>query len=224
MSRLDIHKNIGDLLESIAVNNNRLSLHAEALSDLDVAVLRQHCVALYDAINQLNNAGDTAESTQQSKPVQEPKVADPVEEQVSEEPTVDEVLHEKPPVSEEAPSEEKTSKPAPVNKEKKIEEEPKSIHMRMQDEAEMVSLFEKFNSKPIDDISKAISISKRFEFQNNFFDGDAADYKKFIALIDGAGDRESAFQVYHEYKNRLNWENEDLKDELKSLLYRKYAT
>ncbi|MFY0645085.1 MAG: hypothetical protein JXR19_11515 [Bacteroidia bacterium] len=203
MSRLDIHKHIGELLESLAINNNRLSLHDEALSELDLAVLRQHCVALYNAINQLNSAPVVSQMEPESESNTanvEPKAEPPVE---------NPVLEEEPKI--EAPAEVK-------------EEEAKSIHMRMQDEAEMVSLFEKFNSKPIDNISKSISISKRFEFQNNFFDGDAKEYKEFISLIDGAGDREAAFEVYHEYKNRLNWENEDLKDELKSLLYRKYAT
>jgi hypothetical protein len=29
--------------------------------------------------------------------------------------------------------------------------------------------------------------------------------------------------VYHEYKIKYQWDNEELKDELKSLMYRKYA-
>ena len=87
----------------------------------------------------------------------------------------------------------------------------------------MLSLFEKFSSKPIDSISKAISIAKRFEFQSEFFDGDAKAYKGFIEALDSAGDREASFEIYHKYKTELKWDNEDLKDELKVLLYRKYA-
>ncbi len=205
MKRMERHNRITELLESLAINNNRLSLHEEEISVLDIEVLKKQCIALYEEILLL------------ASPVDHSKQQETIKQEVSKE-LVPEVEADKPEVKEELVDVNEEPENVPV------EDEPKSIHMKLQDEAEMVSLFEKFNSKPIDNISRAISISKRFEFQNNFFEGDAKEYKNFISLIDTAGDREAAFQIYHEYKSRLKWDNEELKDELKSLLYRKYAT
>lgn len=224
--RDQLHAKISDLLQTLNINNNRLSLHAEQLSDLDVDVLRKQCIDLYETINllPLAKASATPEVIKQEQEVIQPKAEEakveaPKQEEISEAP-VDEVEEK----VEEAQAEDSKETVVEVNVEETEKKTERSIHMKLQDEAEMVSLFEKFNSKPIDSIAKAITISKRFEFQNNFFDGDAQNYKKFIELIDGASDREDAFQIYHEYKNKLGWDNEDLKDELKSLLYRKYAT
>lgn len=214
MNRTERHRRISELLESLSINNNRLSLHDEEISALDLEVLKKQCVALYEELMMLAQADP--EPMQQA--IQE------VEKKVEEIQTNNKQELEVPVQEEDIPKQVEKETPSNDAPEVPTMEEPQSIHMKLQDEAEMVSLFEKFNSKPIGDISKAISISKRFEFQNNFFDGDAKEYKNFISKIDGAGDRESAFQIYHEYKNRLEWENEDLKDELKSLLYRKYAT
>ena len=217
-NRDQIHLRISDLLETLNINNNRLSLHAEELSDLDVLVMRKQCIDLYEQINLLTDyRGDTPKTEVE---VGEHKIEPPQQKpkEVEIEETVEKIKES---VSEEN-LEIKTEK---IDKSAKAKDpEVRSIHMKHQDEAEMVSLFEKFNSKPISTISEAITISKRFEFQNNFFDGDAANYKEFIHKIDDAGDREAAFAIYHDYKKRLAWDNEDLKDELKSLLYRKYIT
>ncbi len=88
---------------------------------------------------------------------------------------------------------------------------------------EIQSLFEKFSSHPIESIPRAISIAKRFEFQSEFFDGDAQAYNKFMQDVDAAGSRDAAFEVYHAAKAKYTWENDDLRDELKALLYRKYV-
>lgn len=227
MSREQLHQTISDLLETLDNNHNRLILHEERISQLDIDVLRKQCIDLYDAINRLALTGKKAvqslpeavgEKTMETN-VPEPAVVEKVE--VKEE--VAEVL--KPETKEEKSEESVRKVENKVAKKdtKKADEEPRSIHKKLQEEQEMVSLFEKFNSKPIDSIAKAINISKRFEFQNNLFDGDGAAYKEFIDKIDSASNREAAFQVYHTYKNDLNWTNEDLKDEIKSLLYRKYS-
>ncbi len=214
MSRDQIHDKIDELLGLISINNNRLSLHSEKLSQLDIDVLRKQCIELYDEINRLALMGRSAQTPIKSKPVKKEVVEVPP---VKEEPVqVKQVVKE--PVVEEAPAEEKP-KPAPVLKEEPKKSKPKS---NKQVEEEMLSLFEKFNSKPIDSIAKAISVAKRFEFQSNFFDGEAKDYKDFMAKLEAAGDRESAFEIYHDYKDRLKWDNEELKDELKALMYRKY--
>lgn len=88
---------------------------------------------------------------------------------------------------------------------------------------EMLSLFEKYSNKPISSIAKGMSIAKRFEFQNVFFDGDKSGYNSFITEIDNASNRDEAFRVYKACKVKRNWDNEELKDELKALIYRKYV-
>jgi hypothetical protein len=88
---------------------------------------------------------------------------------------------------------------------------------------EMLSLFEKYSNKPISSIAKGMSIAKRFEFQNVFFDGDKLGYNSFITEIDNASNRDEAFRVYKACKVKRNWDNEELKDELKALIYRKYV-
>ena len=88
---------------------------------------------------------------------------------------------------------------------------------------EMLSLFEKYSNKPISSIAKGMSIAKRFEFQNVFFDGDKSGYNSFITEIDNASNRDEAFEIYKAYKVRGNWDQEELKDELKALIYRKYV-
>lgn len=223
-----LHQTISDLLQTLNINNNRLSLHTEQLSELDVDVLRKQCIDLYETINLLPHANA---KLAQSVPAEEEETTSQeqhkliYEEEIRAQDTSSESVKDE--FKEELEEIEELEEPEAPKEEVKVEiqeEENKSIHMKLQDEAEMVSLFEKFNSKPIDSIAKAITISKRFEFQNNFFDGDAKNYKEFIEMIDAAGEREAAFQIYHEYKKKLGWDNEDLKDELKSLLYRKYAT
>ena len=87
----------------------------------------------------------------------------------------------------------------------------------------MLSLFEKYSNKPISSIAKGMSIAKRFEFQNVFFDGDKSGYNTFIIEIDNASNRDEAFRVYKACKVKRNWDNEELKDELKALIYRKYV-
>jgi hypothetical protein len=210
MSRDQIHDKIDELLGLLSINNSRLSLHTERLSQLDIDVLRKQCIELYDEINRLALKSGTKPSLVdggKTKPVQTP---------VTEEKEVVKAV-EKPQEQENV-----VKAPEPPSETPKKEVKPFVAKSKKQAEEEMLSLFEKFNSKPIDSIAKAISIAKRFEFQSNFFEGEAKDYKEFMSRIDEAGDREEAFSIYHEYKNKLNWDNEELKDELKALMYRKY--
>lgn len=210
MSRDKIHDKIDDLLAQLSINNSRLSLHNERLSQLDVDVLRKQCIDLYDQINRLALAGRQVQPAKKASPVVSEPAPEPI---AAPEPVAEPEPQAKPePPAEPVATEPKqpAAKPAPKPK------------IKEQEEDEMLSLFEKYNSKPIDSIPKAISVAKRFEFQSNFFDGEAKDYNEFMKKVDNAGDREAAFVIYHDYKDRLNWDNEELKDELKALLYRKY--
>ncbi|GEM_PF-557525 len=216
MSRDSIHQRIDELLGLLSINNSRLSLHTEKLSQLDIDVLRKQCIDLYDQVNILALQGKIKTDT--------PKVAAPMQEEVlaTSLQTKDEQEYEAEaaklkvvaePIREAAKELPKQEKKEPIS--------PKKSTKSAEDE--MLSLFEKFSSKPIASIPKAISVAKRFEFQSVFFDGGASEYNGFMAKLDAAEHREEAFEIYQEYKIRLNWDNEELKDELKVLMYRKHV-
>ena len=120
---------------------------------------------------------------------------------------------------------EKTNQKNKTSIQEKVEKKKEKIKVNLSknDNDEMLSLFEKYSNKPISSIAKGMSIAKRFEFQNVFFDGDKSDYNSFISEIDGVSNRDEAFKIYKAYKTERNWDQEELKDELKALIYRKYV-
>lgn len=201
MNRDDIHSRIDELLGLLSINNSRLSLHAERLSQLDIDVLRKNCIELYEHINLL---ALEKKNISPAKPKVEVKKAEVKKEEVKKpEPVVE--------------------KPVPPVEVKVEKSKPQAKSKKKNEDAEMNFLFQRFNSKPIKSIAKAISLVKKFELQKSFFDGDADAYKKFIQSLDNAESREEAFEIYHKTKKSYNWDNEDLRDELKALMYRKHS-
>lgn len=202
MSRENIHSKIDELLGSISINNNRLSLHEERLSQLDIDVLRKNCIELYEHINLLALEKKQLVKKKEKKIKIKKAAAPPKKAKVKKveviEPVVEEVKIEQ-------------AKEPAASKKKPVVDEEKSY------------LFQKFSSKPIKSIAKAISLVKKFEYQKSFFDGDGNAYKTFISALDNAVDREEAFMIYHDTKKKYTWENEELRDELKALMYRKFA-
>jgi hypothetical protein len=217
MSRDSIHQRIDELLELLSIHNSRLSLHTERLSQLDIDVLRKQCIDLYDQVNLLALQGKikahTPKVTAQKQEVTPAASIQtkPEQQQVAEAVKTEEVAEPIKVAIIEPPKEEKKEAVSPKKSAKPVAED------------EMLSLFEKFSSKPIASIPKAISVAKRFEFQSVFFDGETSEYNGFMAKLDAAEHREEAFEIYHEYKVRLHWDNEELKDELKALMYRKHV-
>ncbi|MGB1037052.1 MAG: hypothetical protein ACPGYY_00260 [Bacteroidia bacterium] len=228
MSRDKVHSKIDELLGLLSIHNNRLSLHSERLSQLDIDVLRKQCIELYEEINKLALQGKIVSPEKVETPiVKQQKATHVVKTEV-------EVKVEEEPAANEEPAVEKIEKEGPKPQiqaepeieqvvEKKATPPKKKPKKEARAEEEMLSLFEKFSSKPIESIPRGISVAKRFEFQSEFFDGEAKEYKNFMNLLDSASDREAAFEVYHDYKNKRDWDNEDLKDELKALIYRKHT-
>jgi hypothetical protein len=216
MSREQIHENIDELLGLMGVQNDRLSLRTEKISQLDIDVLRKQCIELYDEVNKLALMGKL--KTTMSPPVSEKpqrKSAEPIPKFTPEIETQIEDVDAESLITTNQTEDRSTKK-------SKVKNPVKTKPSNDTPEDEMLSLFEKFNSKPITSVPRAISVAKRFEFQSEFFDGDASSYKEFMSQLDNAEGREAAFAIYHEAKDRLSWENEDLKDELKVLMYRKH--
>ena len=214
MSRDSIHQRIDELLGLLSIQNSRLSLHTERLSQLDIDVLRKQCIDLYDQVNMLGKMKSHTPKVAAQK--QEATPAAPIQTKLEQQQIAEAVE------TEEVAEPIKAATIEPTKEEKKEAVSPKK-NVKPVAEDEMLSLFQKFSSKPIASIPKAISVAKRFEFQSAFFDGEASEYNGFMAKLDAAEQKEEAFEIYHDYKVRLYWDNEELKDELKALMYRKYA-
>jgi hypothetical protein len=227
MSRENIHIKIDELLEVLSMHNGRLSLHTEKLSQLDIDVLRKQCIDLYDQVNLLALKG---------KMVAKPSVQKITEQESSFVPAAIKQISTEVPVTKnkitEAAKDEDLKvtsgdgTPATVAEiiepEVVVIPEAKLPIKKEKMEDDMLSLFEKFSNQPIGSIPKAISLAKRFELQSEFFKGEAAAYNTFMAELDNASNREQAFEIYQAAKEKYQWENEELRDELKVLMYRKY--
>jgi hypothetical protein len=227
MSRENIHIKIDELLEVVSMHNGRLSLHTEKLSQLDIDVLRKQCIDLYDQVNLLALKGKmVAKPSVQKITQQESSFVPAAIEQIS-----TEVPVTKNEITEAAQDEDLSvasvdSTPAPVAEiiepEVVVIPEPKLPIKKEKLEDDMLSLFEKFSNQPIDSIPKSISLAKRFELQSELFKGEAAAYNTFMAELDNASNRDQAFEIYQAAKEKYQWGNEELRDELKVLMYRKY--
>ena len=211
MSIENIHSKIDELLELLSIHNGRLSLHAEKLSQLDIDVLRKQCIDLYDQVNLLALQGKIVAkpSVQKITPQESSSTPAPVEQMITE------VVLSKNEIK--AQPVEEIIEPEVV-----VIPEPKLPVKKEKTEDDMLSLFEKFSNQPIESIPKAISLAKRFELQGEFFNDDAEAYNSFIVELDQASSRDRAFEIYHAAKEKYKWENEELRDELKVLMYRKH--
>lgn len=253
MVRESIHTKIEELLELLSINNTRLRLHSEGLSMLDIDVLRKQCIELYEQINKLALQPRAATKASipavqesrkveteivieqrmpetiiapvpESLPAKEPEVVVPEAKVLpkAEEPIPHTIVEQKeeivPPNIEIETQQEPAKSVAP-----KVAKNKDKVKSHRHEDEEMKSLFEKFSNKPIESIAKSMSLAKRFEFQTSFFGGEAKEYNTFMSLLDDANDREEAFAIYHAYKAKFKWENEELKDELKALMYRKHS-
>lgn len=227
MSRENIHSKIDELLELLSIHNGRLSLHAEKLSQLDIDVLRKQCIDLYDQVNLLALQGKNVAkpSVQKITPQESSSTPAPVEQMITE------VVVSKNEITETAKEEDLNvasegiaAQPVEeiIEPEVVVIPEPKLPVKKEKTEDDMLSLFEKFSNQPIESIPKAISLAKRFELQGEFFNDDAAAYNSFMVELDQASSRDRAFEIYHAAKEKYKWENEELRDELKVLMYRKH--
>lgn len=242
MNRSEIHQAISDALTQLEITNNRLYLHSEALPKLEVDLLRKQAIDCYDLINKLALvAGQTIEETPKPSDFQtvdsQSVMSDYVaKRQPEESPKVKEVRTTTPkgetePKAEESKEEEK--KPASeVRAELKeaIESETKeenqvendSVVNKLRNEA--TSVVDRFTSQGIDDIKKAVSISKRFEFQSALFDNDRVMYEKTMEYFNTAEDQTEGLARFKEMMDAHGWDNESkLVQELEQMVERRYT-
>ena len=158
-----------------------------------------------------------------SKPVEEIEVEAPVSEPVEEEaPT--QTQNPEPetpaapvsePVEEETPSEEKV-----LAAEAKVEAD---AIKGANNEEEANDLAHKFSNTPINDLKKAISIAKKFEFINALFAGNVEKYAYSIHHMNNLTSGDEAFSYLHDLRSEHKWDDEDKNFlELANLVRRRY--
>jgi hypothetical protein len=243
MTREEIHTEIGNIIKLIEINNNRMFLN-DADFELDAELLRSHIVRLYGLYDQLTLTTSTssaefekpevkviqaAPKTRVKKVIIEQPVEEP-EEEVQEE--VEEVIEEvEPEIVEEVPAPVVEEIPEPeVEESPKVEPVAKKQEVKSQSKKPRPSvtaddLYGRLKNTKLDSIKKGISISKRYEIQNELFDNNPETYNNAIKTLDN----QSSFDDAMEYlegtlMTQHGWKEDDvLVDEIRILLYRRYS-
>ena len=98
-----------------------------------------------------------------------------------------------------------------------------SVHEKISDNAEDVSLADKLKKNPVEDLKKSIGINEKFSFINELFDGDLQSYNSTIDQLNNCSDLFSANQLLTSTAEKLSWEpdSETLK-KLSDLIERRF--
>lgn len=280
MNRESIHRKISEIIELLEVNNNRLFLHDEELSEFDLEYLKKLTLSLYEQIDGLvlnvKNAPVIKEIQEKEPPppVAEPEeqseeqvgeVEDVTEEDVSEsEPgevytetdavqETEEILIEDAYEEEVQEDEEPTSEEEEPNEQEPVKEEIEAdansddseelVDEEIDEPAETGSkkpestpsagdqaqlfgnenLNDRLRLTKIESVKRAISVSKRFEFQNALFDKNAEQYNKHIDALDSTDSLDSAKELFEQLASEYDWDpEEELVQELQTILLRRY--
>lgn len=90
-------------------------------------------------------------------------------------------------------------------------------------EEEANDLAHKFSNTPINDLKKAISIVKKFEFINALFAGNVEKYAYSIHHMNNLVSGDEAFTYLHDLRSEYKWDDEDKNFlELANLVRRRY--
>lgn len=170
------------------------------------------------------------------EPLVEPLISEPIIETAS--PTIETPVVEKvetpvtppaPPVSPAPvvpPAPPKTQEPLPTSiADKKITDDGSLNAKLSMNKQPVVNIAEKSKETPIADLSKAIAISKKFEFIKGLFDGDGEAYKAAITTLQTSASYDDAIvYINSQIRSRYDWsDNEDLSAELMTLLKRRFS-
>jgi hypothetical protein len=112
-----------------------------------------------------------------------------------------------------------------LHEEAEAEETDISINEKIsKNKAPVINYADKSKEIPIKDLSKAISIGKKFEFINGLFDGNSDVYKTQINLLQNCNSYEEAISLLeNEVVEKYEWEhNEKLAAEFFSLIRRRF--
>ena len=240
-NRNNTHESIAALTAQISQLNADLKTRND-VSVLDIDLLRKHTIDLYEEVNRLrlvmkektaDHSPLTADHGLESTKIKEEPIAvspkvekeTPVPELVEEieveapvSKPVEEIEVEAPvsePVEEETPSEEKV-----LAAEAKVEAD---AIKGANNEEEANDLAHKFSNTPINDLKKAISIAKKFEFINALFAGNVEKYAYSIHHMNNLTSGDEAFSYLHDLRSEHKWDDEDKNFlELANLVRRRY--
>ncbi|MFT5725047.1 MAG: type IV secretory pathway VirB10-like protein [Bacteroidia bacterium] len=231
MTREEIHNEIGNILKLIEINNNRMFLN-DTDFELDLELLKSHIVKLYGLYDQLKVSDDSGapESTEAPAEVKKPEpIVIQAKPKVRAKKVAVEIKPEPKKVEEPVVETPKIVEPPIVEQKEAVEEvEPpvkrKKLAIKTPTKAPRNDIYTRFQNTKIDSIKKGISISKRYEIQNELFSNNPTDYNEAIKTLDSQSSFDAA-TAYLEGTLMVNhqWEEDDvLVDELRLLLYRRY--
>ncbi len=104
-----------------------------------------------------------------------------------------------------------------------FDENDKSLNAKLaKNKVNKLNLADKMTLQPIADLNRAISISKKFEFINQLFNGNTESYKIAIATIEQQSSVENAMEYLQKQRNTKWDEKEELAEEFESLVKRRF--
>lgn len=243
MTREEIHTEIGNLIKLIEINNNRMILN-DADFELDVALLRSQVVKLYGLCDQLSISETETDNEPEviavkkeepvvikASPKPRRKVEVEVEVEAEDEVEVEAEAEEEVEGEVEVEDEVEVVQPEPVAPPAEpVKEEPPAPKAKHQTKKPIPStpandVYARLKNTKIDSIKKGISISKRYEVQNELFANNPEAYNEAIKTLDSQDSFDDAMAYLEDtLMVKHKWEEDDLLvDELRILLYRRYS-
>lgn len=215
---------------------DRLELYRTKMEDVDAVrdesidkVISEEPITIPEQLEEVKDALEEVVE-EVSEPEQIDEIIEEIVEEIEEKmDTIEEDIVEE--VVEENRVKEVKAEPLKEEVQEEIEESPKATENKEEDhflndlksKSKHSNLYERLSHSKLDSIKKAISISKRYELQNELFQKDPNNYNESIALLDSAGSIEEAFGRFDDLKAKFKWEDEDeLVEELQTILLRRY--
>ena len=240
MTREEIHNEIGNILKLIEINNNRMFLN-DADFELDLELMRSYVVQLYKLHDQLQVSQPSELEAPEPKaepvviktspkPRPKPKHVEPPvveaptpipEPEPEPEPIAEvEIAVEEPVIEVEPPIVEEVVEEAPTEKAK-----PKPESKKAKPPVVANDVYARLKNTKLESIKKGISISKRYEIQNELFSNNPEVYNEAIKTLDSQVNFDDAMNhLEGTLMAEHGWEEDDfLVDEIRILLYRRYA-
>jgi len=157
-------------------------------------------------------------------PVSQSKEDDtPVEEEIVQE--IDEVAKQEPEAEPETKHIEELAKENVQIPKMPSTEVPKTTQKNETDNGDSTRrhVYDRLKNSKIESVKKAISISKRYEFQSVLFSKDPEVYDTNIKKLDSASSLEEAYERFDAMAEEFNWNLEsELVEELQTILLRRY--
>lgn len=231
MDSIQLLNKIKAQLDDMGDLNTRLMTGKDGLSVLDIDLLKQQCISLYELIVKLNPSTSEVPvylPITETSPV-DIKVKEPSQPVV---PNKDIILID-PILVEEKPSEIKTElrpeptlfTPEPVI-EKKIEPDiirnDISLHEKIAN-IKQPDVRTRLSDAKVDSLKAAINLNKKIAFVNELFKENTVEYAKAIDKLNSAIDLNEALRYFNELKHHYSWSNDhELVNDLELLIQKRF--